>query len=272
MFGFLGLGSMGSAIVRGALAAGELSPTDIRFTRRTDSAAQALESELGIARAASNAELVSQTGPGGVIMIGVKPHMVAGVLAEIRTAAAENNSVIVSMATGTPLAKMAAQLAPAQPIIRVMPNVNMQIGLGMTALCANEYVTAKQLDRVEQVFAAAGETVRLPEAQFSAYAAIAGCSGAWTWTFIDALSRAALAEGITKADSLRIAAQAVMGSAALALDKMDEVSPMNLIDEATSPGGTTIAGLIALEKSGFSSAAIDAVKAAVARDAEIAGE
>lgn len=272
MFGFLGLGSMGTAIVRGALAAGELSAADILFTRRTDAAAQALQAELGITRATSNPELVSQVGPDGVIMIGVKPHMVAGVLAEIKDAAAQHKSVIVSMATGTPLEKMAAELAPEQPIIRVMPNVNMQIGLGMTALCANEYVSTEQFDQVERIFAAAGETVRLPEAHFSAYAAIAGCSGAWTWTYIDALSRAALAAGITKADSLRIAAQAVMGSAALALNKMGEVSPMNLVDEATSPGGTTIAGLIALEKSGFSSAAIDAVQAAVARDAEIAAE
>lgn len=80
-------------------------------------------------------------------MIGVKPHMVAGVLAEIKDAAAQNKSVIVSMATGTPLQKIAAGLAPGQPIIRVMPDVNMQIGLGMTALCSNENVSAEQFNQ-----------------------------------------------------------------------------------------------------------------------------
>lgn len=269
MLGFIGAGSMGGAILRGVLAAKAVQPEEILFTRVNDAAAAALSTELGIARAASNVELVSQIGTDGVIILAVKPYLVADVLAEIADAAREQDSLIVSVAAGISLSQLAAPLAPEQPIIRAMPNVASSIRQGMTALCANDFVSETQLAAVREIFAAIGAVSVIAEKDFPAFSAIAGCSPAWTFTYIDALSRAALAAGMTKADSVRIAAQAVAGAAQLALQNLPETRPQALVDTVTSPGGTTIAGLIEMEQAGFSNAVIRGVQAAIARDGQL---
>ncbi|WP_353066369.1 pyrroline-5-carboxylate reductase family protein [Arcanobacterium hippocoleae] len=150
-----------------------------------------------------------------------------------------------------------------------MPNVASAIGKGMTALCANDFVTAAQFAKIQEVFAAVGAVSVIAEKDFPAFSAIAGCSPAWTFAYIDALSRAALAAGMTKAESVRVAAQAVAGAAQLALASLPEIRPQALIDTVTSPGGTTVAGLIEMEQAGFSNAVINGVRAAIARDAQL---
>lgn len=270
MLGFIGAGSMGGAILRGVVAAELLPASDIVFTRKSDDSARTLTTELGVTRAQTNEELVEAVGP-GVVIVGVKPYAISEVLTEIRGTAKEAGTVVVSVAAGTPIDKLEAALAKGQPIVRVMPNVNSQIGAGMSALCPNEHVTDEQLQAVKQVFESIGLTAIIEEKDFGAFSAIAGCSPAWTYTYIDALSRGALAAGLKKDDAVRMAAQAVMGSAQLVLDKLGTTNPATLVDQVTSPGGTTIAGLIAAEKAGFSNSVIAAVEAAIARDAEMSG-
>ena len=270
MIGFIGTGAMGSAIMRGVISAGLVAASDVVCSDHDAAAAKALSEELGVRAVASNAEVVTAVGA-GVTILAVKPPVVASVLAEIREAAAAAGTVIASIATGTPIAALAAGLEPSQPIVRVMPNVAAQVGAGVAALCPGAGVTAAQLGAVRAVFEAVGIALEVPEKDFSAFAAIAGCSPAWTFAYIDALSRGALAAGMRKDDSLRIAAQAVLGSAQLALQALDSsIRPQALIDTVTSPGGTTIAGLIAAEREGFSNATVAAVTAAIARDQEIA--
>lgn len=271
MLGFIGAGSMGGAILRGVVAAELLPSPDIIFTRKSDDAARTLSTELGVTRAQTNVELIETVGS-GVVVVGVKPYAVSEILTEIRGAAKDAGTVVVSVAAGTPIAKLEATLAKDQPIIRVMPNVNSQIGAGMSALCPNEHVTDEQLETVKRIFDSIGLTAIVEEKDFAAFSAIAGCSPAWTYTYIDALSRGALAAGLKKDDAVRMAAQAVMGSAQLVLDKLGTVKPAALVDQVTSPGGTTIAGLIAAEKAGFSNSVLAAVEAAIARDAEMSGD
>lgn len=266
MLGFIGAGSMSGAIIRGGIARGAIDPAETIFYRRDDDAAQAFAAENGIRRAESNRALVEQMNAGDVVVIGVKPYAVADVLKEIATPACERGIVVVSVAAGTTIETMAQHLADNQPIVRTMPNVNAQIGMSMTALCPNEHTTSAQMQSVQNLFEAIGETAIIAEKDFAAFSAIAGCSPAWTFTYIDALSRGALAQGIAKKEAVRIAAQAVLGSAQLVLDELDSVTPSNLVDTVTSPGGTTIAGLIAMENAGFSNSIIAAVNGAVARD------
>lgn len=269
MLGFIGAGSMGGAIMRGVLAAQATSRAEIRFTRKSDSAAQTLQDELKVNRSTSNSALVDEIGEQGTVILGVKPYLVSEVLTEISAAAAVNNTLIVSVAAGISLEKLSKSLSPKQPIIRAMPNVASSIRQGMTALCPNEHVSAAQLDTVMKIFTSIGEVAVIAEKDFPAYSAIAGCSPAWTFTYIDALSRAALAAGMTKADSLRIAAQTVAGAAQLVLDNLPQTRPQALVDTVTSPGGTTIAGLIAMEQAGFSNAVGDGVRAAIERDSQL---
>lgn len=271
MLGFIGTGNMNTAILRGVLAAKTYEASDIVISRKDADAGRALADDLGVSFAASNPSLVSDLGGDSIAIVGVKPYMMAEVLDEIRETAAEHGTVIVSVAAGTPIEFMEDHLDPGQPIIRVMPNVNSQIGAGMSAICPNEYVTDEQLEATLAVFDAVGLTTVIAEKDFPAFSAIAGCSPAWTFTYIDALSRAALAQGLQKKESVRIAAQAVAGSAQLVLDQLDEKGPSTLVDQVTSPGGTTIAGLIAMEQAGFTNAVITGVNAAVKRDGELQG-
>ncbi|MDP9832095.1 pyrroline-5-carboxylate reductase [Trueperella abortisuis] len=263
MIGFVGTGNMGGAILRGVLAAGVLAPDEVIFTRTNAQMGQAQAHETGARFVASAREVYEGA---DIVILAVKPHAVAKVLSELGK---PKGKVIVSVAAGLNLATLAAHAPAGSPIVRVMPNVNSQIGAGMSALCANDAVTEEQLAAVEQVFAAVGLTARIAEKDFAAFSAIAGCSPAWTYTYIDALARGALAAGMRLDEARRIAAQAVLGSAQLVLDQLGRHTPSDLRDQVTSPGGTTIAGLIAMEASGFTPAVIDAVNAAIARDAEL---
>ena len=269
MLGFIGAGAMGSAILRGVLAAKAVDPAEICFTRLHDAAAKKLSAELGVKQAPTNPKLINQIGTNGIVILGVKPHLAANVLSEIAENAQQQHTLIVSIAAGISLANLAAPLAPQQPIIRAMPNVASSIRHGMTALCPNNFVSDAQIAAVHEIFSAIGAVCVLAEKDFPAFSAIAGCSPAWTFTYIDALSRAALAAGMTKTDSVHIAAQAVAGAAQLALASLPDTRPQALIDTVTSPGGTTIAGLIEMEQAGFSNAVIRAVQAAITRDSQL---
>ncbi|MCI6574369.1 MAG: pyrroline-5-carboxylate reductase [Arcanobacterium sp.] len=272
MIGFIGAGSMGEAIIDGVLAS-ELVPADqIVFSRRDADAGRAQATALGAHFHHTNTDVISAVGA-GVVVLAVKPCTLGIVLDEIKDAAHDAGSIIISIAAGIPIDTIASHLHSDQAIVRAMPNVAARIRMGMTALSRSQSVSDAQFAAVEQLFSAVGAVIELPESQFSAFTAIAGSAPAWTFQYIDSLSRGALADGVSKVDSLRCAAQGVLGAAQLALDALDHgVRPQALIDTVTSPGGTTIAGLIAAEQSGFSTATVAAVRACIARDRELADE
>ncbi|MEW6869309.1 pyrroline-5-carboxylate reductase [Trueperella pyogenes] len=266
MLGFIGTGNMGGAILRGVLAAG-MSPANVVFTRKNAEAGRAQAAQTGTRFLPTAAEVYDAA---DVVIVAVKPIAMASALEDLGKQS--HGQVIVSVAAGLSLATLAAHSPARSPIVRVMPNVNSQIGAGMSALCANELVAEEQLTAVEEIFATVGLTTRIPEKDFAAFSAIAGCSPAWTYTYIDALARGGLAAGLNLEQARQIAAQAVLGSAQLVLDRQGTLTPSQLRDQVTSPGGTTIAGLIAMEAAGFTPAVVDAVNAAIARDAEIGRE
>lgn len=170
-----------------------------------------------------------------VVIVAVKPIAMASALEDLGKQS--HGQVIVSVAAGLSLATLAAHSPARSPIVRVMPNVNSQIGAGMSALCANELVAEEQLTAVEEIFATVGLTTRIPEKDFAAFSAIAGCSPAWTYTYIDALARGGLAAGLNLEQARQIAAQAVLGSAQLVLDRQGTLTPSQLRDQVTSPAG-----------------------------------
>ncbi|WP_235001810.1 pyrroline-5-carboxylate reductase [Arcanobacterium ihumii] len=270
MLGFIGVGSMGSAILRGVISAGIVAPAEIVFTRKNSSKAEKVVDEYGVSFVSSNLELVEKLGKNATIILAVKPYQMAEVLEEIAPIARNNRDILVSVAAGTQISSLIQFAGTEQKIVRAMPNVASSILSGMTALCPNSTVTQDELAHVENIFKAIGEVTTIPEKNFGAFAAIAGCSPAWTFTYIDALSRAAVAAGLTKDESLRIAAQAVKGAAELVLENLpDDVRPQALVDTVTSPGGTTIAGLISMEKAGFTNSVVTGVEAAIQQDKKI---
>ena len=268
--GFIGTGNMANAIVRGMVGSGGFPADEVVVFDRNADKRELLGADLGVRVVGSVDELVDAS---DVVVVAVKPQGVPALLEGLAERVAERRRVVVSIAAGTPLARLEQALTTAAApgsetaVVRVMPNVNAMIGAGMSAVTGNAAATAHDVATVVGIFQAVGEVVEIPESQFSTYTAIAGSSPAFTYLFIDALSRAAVAGGMPKAQATQIAAQAVLGSAKMVRES--EKSPWDLIDTVCSPGGTTVAGLLALEDRGFLSTVAHGVRATIDRDQEM---
>lgn len=261
--GFIGTGNMGGALVAAAVKSGHAA--DCLLTNRTIAKAQALARQYGCAVAATNGEVAENA---QYIMLGVKPHLMAGVLAEIAPvlaarAASGSRFVLVSMAAGLSTAALQQMAGGDYPVLRIMPNTPCAIGQGMILVTPGAGVAAAEASEVCGLLAAAGRFDYIDESLMDAGSVVSGCVGAWADMFIEALADGAVQAGLPRAKAQEYAAQAVMGAAALVLQSGRH--PGQLKDEVCSPGGSTIAGVRALEQNGLRGAAMDAVAAAFER-------
>lgn len=264
--GFIGIGNMAGAIIKGMIQNGHTSNQDIYVHNTTPEKLTQFTGETGTQACSSNKELAAKV---DVLVLAAKPNVFPSILADIKEEIAAHQPVVVSIAAGTTLQKLSDLLNEGRqtPIIRAMPNLNSQVGEGMTALCGNDYTTPEQLAFVLNMFQAIGETIALPEKDFSTFTAIAGSSPAFVFLFIDSLARAAVKNGMSKDVATKIAAQAVLGSGKLVLDSKE--TPWNLIDQVSSPGGTTVEGILTLEDTGFISAITKATQAVITKDQDM---
>lgn len=261
--GFIGAGNMASAIVRG-LVAGGLRGGDI-LVFDVDTARQvALFEECGVCMCGDADEVVRGV---DAVVLAVKPQVFPALLPELAPVLGECAPLVISIAAGKTVASIEELLGAALPIVRVMPNINAKVGESMSAFCGNANVTEVHRALVRRVFDAVGETIELSEHLFSAYSALASCSPAYTLLYIDALAEAGVKYGIPKAQSLKIAAQAVLGTARLLQESGEH--PRVLADQVCSPGGTTIEGVIALQKNGFEAAVLEAARASMEKDQKL---
>ena len=254
-YGFIGTGNMGGALARALVR--EVSPLDVYLNNRTPAKAEALAAELG-ARADTAAHIAAAC---DYIFLGVKPNLIAGVLAQLAPTLAQRTDkpVLVSMAAGVTIANL-EQAAPGCPVLRIMPNTACAVGAGLTLYDANALVTQPQLSRFLDAMRASGRLERLSEGLIDAGSAVAGCGGAFAYLFLEALADGGVYAGLPRAKAQRYAAQVLLGAARLALESDDHTAALK--DAVCSPGGTTIAGVRALERGGFRSAAMEAVIAA----------
>lgn len=264
--GFIGAGNMAQAIIKGMLARNFLRAEDIAAADKDGDKLRRFCAAHDIRPQASNEELAAGV---EAIVLAVKPSQFSDMLPPLRAIVRERRPLVISIAAGVTLDTLDMLLdgRGELPLIRVMPNVNAQIGLSMSALCGNRAVTPAHLEWTESLFAALGRTLRLEESLFAAFSAVACASPAFTFMFIEALARGGLKAGLSKQEAVLAAAQAVLGSAGLVLESGQ--APCLLADTVCSPGGTTIAGVAALEESGFTAALMRAVEAAVNRDKEL---
>lgn len=257
LFGFIGAGNMGGALARAACKT--LNPQEVLLANRTAAKAEALASELGCRVAADNAQVAREA---KYIFLGVKPQMMAGMLADIAPvlAARTDRFVLVSMAAGLRMEKLRAMAGGDYPILRIMPNTPVAIGEGMVFYAPSDDVTAAELDEFLAAMAAGGRFDWLDEGLLDAGTSVAGCGGAYACLFLEALADGGVACGLPRAKAMEYAAQMMVGTAKLYLESGKH--PGVLKDEVCSPGGSTIQGVRALEKAGFRSAAFEAVIAA----------
>ena len=204
--GFIGTGAMASAIARGAVAAG-FSGADLMFADRHHQAAEDLADELGGGALASNRQVAEQS---DLLVLAVKPNVQSEVIREIRESVlCAKELCVISIAAGRTVDQIYIDFGAAVPLVRVMPNVNAQIGQSMSALCPIG-TTEEQLAAARKLLDSVGQTIVLDEKYFPVFTAIASSSPAWIFRMIDAMAEAGVNHGLTKADSTRIVAQAFL--------------------------------------------------------------
>ena len=262
-FGFIGTGNMGGALAR-AVCKGV--PADQVFlANRTPEKAKALAAELAC-RTADNTAIAEYA---DFIFLGVKPQMMADLLADIGPVLAERQShfILVTMAAGLTIQRIQELAGGAYPVIRIMPNTPASIGEGMVLYACGEGVSKDEEALFLKSMAGAGRFSPLPERLIDAGSAVSGCGPAFADLFLEALADGGVACGLPRASALEFAAQMVAGSAKLVLESGKH--PGELKDAVCSPGGTTIQGVRTLEEAGFRGAVMDAVIAAYEKNADL---
>ena len=259
-YGFIGCGNMGGALCRAFAknAAGSLAVSDANREK-----AAALAAEVG-AQLSENRALAAEA---HFLFLGVKPQYLADMLSGIADvlAARKDDFVLVSMAAGVSVAAVRQMAGGAYPVIRIMPNTPVFAGQGMI-LYTMEGVP--EMDRAAFLsdLSAAGRADELPERLIDAAGALSGCGPAYVYLFAEGLADGAVACGLPRDKAQLYAAQTLRGAAELLLTGQD---PAVLKNAVCSPGGTTIAGVRALEEKAFRAAAMDAVIAAYERTAAL---
>jgi pyrroline-5-carboxylate reductase len=259
----LGTGNMGEALAKGLLRAGKTAPealvcADPRAERREE-----IRVRYGVHVTANNREAAAQA---DLIVIAVKPQVIDVLLDEIAPAV-DAKKLVISIAAGVPISAIARKLGAGVRIVRTMPNTPALVGAGATALARGSHATDADLEQALALFEAVGMAVVVEENLLDAVTGLSGSGPAFVFIAIEALADGGVKVGLARPVALALAAQAVMGSAKLVLETGEH--PGRLKDQVTSPGGTSIAGVHALEQHGFRAALIAAVEAATRRSREL---
>src|SRR4051812_19437948 len=263
-WGFIGAGRMATALIRGMLRAGTATPGTVIASDPLEAARTAGATETGVSVVDSNAEVARRC---DVLVLAVKPQSMPEVLEHLRDDVTPEH-LVVSIAAGVALATIATRLGPDRRLARVMPNTPALIGAGASGFCLGPKARASDEALVLSCLNSVGLAYRVPETLLDAVTGLSGSGPAFVYVMIEALSDGGVRVGLPRDVATALAAQTVLGAARMVLETHSH--PGVLKDQVTSPGGTTIAGLHALERGGLRAALIDAVEAATQRSAELA--
>ena len=257
----LGAGSMGGAIASGLVSAGMVDATRVSVCDLREEALVPFGAQ-GMTCLTSADELVAQDAD--VVVLAVKPQVLPVVVAPLSAQLA--GRLVVSIAAGVTLATL-EELLPSAHVVRVMPNLPLQVLSGATAVCPGSYATAEEARLVRELFAALGSAQVMTEAQLDVAGAVTGCGPAFFALFVDDLLRTGVRAGLPAACREMVLAT-MRGVAQQLLDSGEH--PRAYMEKVTSPGGTTAVALEAMEGDLFYACA-DAIDAALARTRELAG-
>lgn len=260
---FLGAGQMAEAFVRGLLAAGLVDPGSVWISDVRPARLEQLASTLGVQPAASNLEAVRKA---EIAFLSVKPQDVPVLLDEIG-ADVQAEQLVISIAAGVKLSTLQRRLPHHPPVVRVMPNAPALVGAGMAVLAPGAGVTERHLETALRIFNAVGRAVVLPEKHLDAVTALSGSGPGFLAVVAEALSDAGVRVGLPRDVAHLLAAQTMLGTGRMLLDT--GLHPALLKESVASPGGTTIAGIHAMERGGVRALLMDAVVEAARRSAEL---
>jgi pyrroline-5-carboxylate reductase len=261
--GFLGTGQMATALAKGWLAAGLARAEGIVGSDPVPAAREKFQTISGAKTVIENREVVAFC---DVLVLAVKPQSMAALLAEVRPIVTARQ-LIVSIAAGITLRQLADGLGGGRRMIRVMPNTPCLLGASASGFSPSETATDEDIALVQRLLDAVGKAFRLPEHLLDAVTGLSGSGPAFVYVMIEALSDGGVRVGLPRDVATALAAQTVLGAARMVLETGLHTGALK--DMVASPGGTTIAGLHALERGGVRGALIDAVEAATRRATEL---
>lgn len=261
--GFLGAGQMATALAQGWQQTGWLDSTRSLASDPVPPARERFTQATSLRAVPDNAVVLDAA---DVLVLAVKPQTMAAVLNDLRPRLADRH-LVVSIAAGVTLAQLAEGLGADTRIVRVMPNTPCLVGASATGIAAGPAATPEDATLVQGLFAAVGQAFVLPEPLLDAVTGLSGSGPAYVYMLIEALADGGVRVGLPRPVAQALAAQTVFGAAKMVLET--GTHPAALKDAVASPGGTTIAGIHALERAGFRAAAMDAVEAATRRATEL---
>ena len=261
--GFIGAGNMASALLRGLIRAGRLTPGQIKISEVDQVKRDQCAQSHGVSVASSNRELAAWA---SVLLLAVKPQSLPAVLAECAPSV-HPGALVLSIAAGVRCATIAAALPAGTRIVRAMPNTPALVGAGATAVCGGPGATSADLELARSLFDAVGRSVLVDETHMDAVTGLSGSGPAYVMLIIEALADGGVRAGLSRDTAQLLATQTVLGSAQLLLESGEH--PAVWKDRVMSPGGTTAAGLAALEAGRLRSTLARAVEHATRRAGEL---
>jgi pyrroline-5-carboxylate reductase len=260
--GFIGLGAMGGALLKGITDIG-VRPEDVVAADASELRLREAAQRHGIGTVPDNCDVAARA---RIIFLAVKPQDMPAVLQSIDSALTAEH-LLISVAAGVSIPCIAGTIGAQPGIIRVMPNISCLVGEGAVAVSRGRYVSDQDLELVVSWLESLGMVRLVPEKLLDAVTGLSGSGPAYIYALIEALMEGGVLAGLPRELARDLAIQTVFGAARMALSTGEH--PAILREMVTSPGGTTAAGLFALEAGGFRAAVMQAVKAAAIRSAEL---
>jgi pyrroline-5-carboxylate reductase len=261
--GFIGGGNMAEALIKGLVGGKMITPGHCRVFDVLPGRLNHLQQTYGVQPGREAREVVNES---RIILLAVKPQQVPQVLAEVGPHWS-SEKLLISIAAGITLERLAGFFPSPPALIRVMPNTPALVLAGASALCKNATATDQDLEEAASLFGAVGETVQLDETHFDAVTGLSGSGPAYLFIILEALADAGVKLGLPRNIASRLAAQTMYGAGLMACNPDRTFGQLK--EMVTSPGGTTMAGLYELEKAGLRGILMDAVEAATRRSKEL---
>ena len=264
--GFIGSGNMASAIIGGLIQAELVKEEDLFVSDYSKDALDRINQRFpAIHTSQDNLEFITRL---DYLFLAVKPHIYPSVIAQIRKALPEK-TIVITIAAGQTSDKVLKEFGRPVKLVRTMPNTPALVGEGMTAVSTGDRLNEAEVKEVLTLLGAMGKVEILPESLFDSFTALCGSGPAYVFMFIEALADGAVREGIPRDKAYTMAAQTVFGSAKMVLET--GAHPGVLKDQVCSPGGTTIEAVGSLEKTGFRSSVMEAVRVCTEKSINMAG-
>jgi len=257
----LGAGNMGIALLKGLIDGGA-APGNIAITNKYQHESEAVKTDYGVQIAASNREAIDGA---DLVILALKPQVFGELFAELD--GCDRETLFITVAAGVATGTIEAGFGGSPRVVRAMPNTPALVGQGATAIAAGAHASKDDLASAEAVFAKVGTTVIVEEKHLDAVTGLSGSGPAYVMMIVEAFADAGVKVGLPRPTAHALAVQTIRGS--IELLTQTGRHPAQLKDQVTSPGGTTISGVHALEQGGLRSTIINAVEAATRRSKEL---